>query len=77
VAVRAEDVTIGPDAGAAACRMSGVLEEVTYRGTVLDYTLRMPDGQRIVATMTRRVDIATGAVVPIRVEVANVIPLED
>jgi ABC-type Fe3+/spermidine/putrescine transport system ATPase subunit len=77
VAVRAEDVTIGPDAGAAACRMSGVLEEVTYRGTVLDYTLRMPDGQRIVATMTRRVDIATGAVVPIGLEVANVIPLED
>jgi ABC-type Fe3+/spermidine/putrescine transport system ATPase subunit len=76
VAVRAEDVTIGPDA-AVGCQLSGMLEEVTYRGTVLDYVLRLPDGQRIVATMTRRVEIAPGAVVPIGLEPGNVIPLED
>jgi ABC-type Fe3+/spermidine/putrescine transport system ATPase subunit len=77
VAVRAEDVAIGPDAAAAASQLSGTLEEVTYRGTVLDYKLRLPDGQEIVATMTRRVEIEPGATVPIGLEPGSVIPLED
>ncbi len=77
VAVRAEDIAIGPEAGAASCRLEGVLEAVTYRGTVLDYALRLPDGQEIVATTTRRVEIDLGTRVPLGIDPRHVIPLED
>jgi ABC-type Fe3+/spermidine/putrescine transport system ATPase subunit len=77
VAVRAEDITIGPEAGAAACPIEAVLDAVTYRGTVLDYALRLPDGQEIVATTTRRIEIEPGARVPLGVDPRHVIPLED
>ena len=77
VAMRAEDVTIGADAATATCQLSGTLEEVTYRGTVLDYKFRLPDGQEIVATMTQRVEVEPGATVPIGLTPGNIIPLED
>ena len=65
VAVRAEDVVIGPAAETLACRLSGVLETVIYRGTVLDYVLRLADGQSLTASMTKRVELAAGSNVPI------------
>jgi ABC-type Fe3+/spermidine/putrescine transport system ATPase subunit len=77
VAVRAEDVAIGPLAAGAACQLPGVIESVTYRGTVLDYVLCLPDGQRLTATMTRRMDLAPGSTVPVGIESQNVILLED
>jgi ABC-type Fe3+/spermidine/putrescine transport system ATPase subunit len=77
VAVRAEDVAIGPLAAGAACQLPGVLESVTYRGTVLDYMLCLPDGQRLTATMTHRMGFAPGSTIPVGIESQNVILLED
>ena len=77
VAVRAEDVAIGSLAAGAACQLSGMLESVTYRGTVLDYVLCLPDGQRLTATMTRRMGLAPGSTIPMGIESQNVILLED
>jgi hypothetical protein len=54
-----------------------VLESVTYRGTMLDYVLRLPDGQRLTATMTRRMGLAPGSTLPVGIESKNVILLED
>ena len=77
VAVRAEDVAIGSLAAGAACQLSGMLESVTYRGTVLDYVLCLPDGQRLTATMTRRMGLAPGSTIPMGIESQNFILLED
>ena len=77
VAIRAEDVAIGPLAAGASCQLSGVLESVTYRGTVLDYVLCLPDGQRITATMTRRMGLALGSTIAVGIEPQNVMQLED
>ncbi len=77
VAIRAEDVAVGPAAAGAACQLSGVVEDVTYRGTVLDYTLRLPDGQQITAMVTRRSGIQAGDTVPIGIDPQHVIPLDD
>jgi len=77
VAIRAEDVIVGPLAAGSACQLPGVLESVTYRGTVLDYLLCLPDGQRLIATMTRRMDFAPGSTISVGIEAQNVILLED
>ncbi len=77
VAIRAEDVSIGGAAEGAACRLTGVLESVTYRGTVLDYVVRLGDGQSLTATMTRRIDLAPGATVAIGIDPNAIVPLED
>jgi ABC-type Fe3+/spermidine/putrescine transport system ATPase subunit len=77
VAIRAEDVAIGPAAESLAGRLSGVLETVTYRGAVLDYVLRLPDGQSITASMTRRMELATGFDVSIGIDPRSVILLDD
>ena len=77
VAVRAEDVAIGPAAENLAGRLPGVLESVIYRGTVLDYDLRLQDGQSITASMTRRMELATGSDVSIGIDPRSVILLDD
>ena len=77
VAVRAEDVAIGSAAGGLACQVSGTLEAVIYRGTVLDYVLKLPDGQSITATMTKRVNLSPGSVVPIGIDPRSLILLDD
>jgi ABC-type Fe3+/spermidine/putrescine transport system ATPase subunit len=76
VAIRAEDV-LAVSAAAASGTLSGVLEDVTYRGTVLDYALRLPDGQRLTATMTRRLALEPGNAMTVSVDPQRVIPLED
>ena len=77
IAIRAEDVAVGPAAAGAASQLAGVVEDVTYRGTVLDYTLRLPDGQQITAMVTRRAGIEVGDTVPIGIDPNHVIPLDD
>ena len=67
----------GPLAAGVACQLPGVLESVTYRGTVLDYVLRLPDGQCLTATMTRRMGLALGSTLPAGIKSQNVILLED
>ena len=76
VAVRAEDVMIGNAEGGMST-LAGVLESVTYRGTVLDYVVRLTDGQSVTATMTRRIDLAPGAQVAVRIDPAHMVPLEE
>jgi ABC-type Fe3+/spermidine/putrescine transport system ATPase subunit len=77
VAVRAEDLAIGPAAEQLACRLPAVLETVTYRGTVLDYALRLPDGQSVTASMTRRIEFAAGSEISIGIDPRSVILLDD
>ena len=48
-----------------------------YRGTVLDYDLRLADGQSLTASMTRRVELAAGSNVPIGLDPGSVILLDD
>jgi ABC-type Fe3+/spermidine/putrescine transport system ATPase subunit len=76
VAVRAEDVLVD-GAVAASGSLSGVLEDITYRGAVLDYALRLPDGQRLTATMTRRLAQELGSAMSVSIDPHRIIPLED
>ena len=77
LAIRGEHIHLA--AGAAACvtRLTAVLEEVVYRGTNVDHLLRLPDGQRLVATSTRREVAAPQSVVAIGVDPDDVVLLED
>jgi ABC-type Fe3+/spermidine/putrescine transport system ATPase subunit len=77
VAIRAEDIAIAAAATASVCQLSGVLEDVTYRGTVLDYVVRLPDDQRVIASVTRRMEIPPNSTVSIGINPEHVIPLDD
>ena len=77
VAVRAENLHIGPDAAALPCKLSGTVKDVTYRGTVLDYVVLLPDGQQLTATSTRRLEVRPGAVVEIGFDPKMIVPLAD
>jgi ABC-type Fe3+/spermidine/putrescine transport system ATPase subunit len=76
IAIRAEDVAIGSDAAEADFQLTGVLEDVTYRGTVLDYRLRLSDGQTLTAMITRRIGLEPGATLRVGISRESVIPLE-
>jgi len=77
VAIRSENLHIGEDAEKFDLSVPGVLAESTYRGTVLDYTIELGDGQRLVATTTRHVALAPGSAVTVGFARESVIPLED
>jgi ABC-type Fe3+/spermidine/putrescine transport system ATPase subunit len=75
VAIRSENLHIGSEEYP--CRIAGTLVETTYRGTVLDYLVNLPDGQKLVATTTRHVEVSPGSAVTVGFEPNAVIPLED
>jgi ABC-type Fe3+/spermidine/putrescine transport system ATPase subunit len=77
VALRAENIQLGALAQEQPCRISGMLVETIYRGTVLDYLIGLPDGQKVVATTTRHIDVARGSAVTIGFTPRDLIPLED
>jgi ABC-type Fe3+/spermidine/putrescine transport system ATPase subunit len=77
VAVRAENVLVGPLAESSLARIRAGLVETVYRGTVQDYLLRLEDGQQLVATTTRQIGVPPGSVVTVGFEPEAVIPLED
>jgi ABC-type Fe3+/spermidine/putrescine transport system ATPase subunit len=77
VALRAENVHLGVLAQEQPCRLAGILIETTYRGTVLDYLVGLPDGQRLVATTTRYVEATPGSSLTIGFAPDAIIPLED
>ena len=54
IAVRAENILIGAAASNAPIRFHALLREMVYRGTSVDHHLEFRDGQRAVATSTRR-----------------------
>jgi ABC-type Fe3+/spermidine/putrescine transport system ATPase subunit len=77
VALRAENVLVGPTAESSPARIRAGLVETVYRGTVQDYLLRLEDGQQLVATTTRQIGVPPGTVVTVGFEPEAVIPLED
>jgi ABC-type Fe3+/spermidine/putrescine transport system ATPase subunit len=77
VAIRSENLHIGDDAERYEFRVPGTLADSTYRGTVLDYTIELDDGQRLVATTTSHVALTPGSAVTIGFARESVIPLED
>jgi ABC-type Fe3+/spermidine/putrescine transport system ATPase subunit len=54
VAIRSESISVGNSALGRSVQMDARLHEVIYRGTNNDYDLELADGQRLVATSTRR-----------------------
>jgi ABC-type Fe3+/spermidine/putrescine transport system ATPase subunit len=76
VAIRAEHVRVGRSAEGCATRGAATLIEVIYRGTNVDHILELPDGQRVVATATRRETDGTSGPVQVGFDADDVIPLE-
>jgi ABC-type Fe3+/spermidine/putrescine transport system ATPase subunit len=77
IAIRSENVHIGPHAEERSFRLPGVLVESVYRGTVLEYVVELRDGQRLVATTTRHVPVAPGSAVTVGFDPDAVVSLED
>jgi ABC-type Fe3+/spermidine/putrescine transport system ATPase subunit len=77
VAVRAENLRIGPEAAALPCKLPAKIKDVTYRGTVFDYVMLLADGQQLMATSTRRLEIPPGAAVEIGIDPKIIVPLAD
>jgi len=77
LALRAENLALGEEAERRPCRLPATLLETTYRGTVLDYVLRLSDGQPLVATTTQRVALEPGAAVTIGFQPEALVPLAD
>ena len=77
LAIRAEDIRLGERAAACATRLGATLEEIVYRGTNVDHLLRLADGQRLVATSTRREAAGAPQAVAIGIDAEDVVLLED
>jgi ABC-type Fe3+/spermidine/putrescine transport system ATPase subunit len=77
VAVRAENIHLGALAAAHPTRLAATLEEIVYRGTNVDHLLRLADGQRLVATSTRREVDGAPQSVTIGVDADDIVLLED
>ena len=75
IAIRSEDLHIGANAEPRSLRVAGTLVESAYRGTVLEYLVELGDGQRLVATTTRRASVSPGSTVMVGFEPDGVIPL--
>ena len=77
VAIRAENLRLGPAAQDCDLRFPAVFDEAVYRGTNVDHLLRLPDDQRLTATSTRRELAQAGALVEVGVNRDDVILLQD
>jgi ABC-type Fe3+/spermidine/putrescine transport system ATPase subunit len=77
LAIRAENIHLGGRAAACATRLDATLEEIVYRGTNVDHLLRLADGQRVVATSTRREVDGAPQDVSIGIDAGDVVLLED
>ena len=77
VALRAENVHLGAFAQRQPCRLSATLLDTTFRGTVLDCRLALPDGQTLTATMTQHLEAGPGSIVELGFSPQSVIALED
>jgi len=77
LALRAENVHLAARAEACAIRLPARLEEIVYRGTNVDHLLRLADGQRLVATSTRREVDDVQEAVPIGINADEIVLLED
>jgi ABC-type Fe3+/spermidine/putrescine transport system ATPase subunit len=76
LAIRAENIHLGARAASCAIRLKATLEEIVYRGTNVDHLLRLTDGQRLVATSTRREVDGAPQAVTIGIDAEDVVLLE-
>ena len=76
LALRAEAPTLGEGAEAREVVVEGRVGDVIYRGTVVDHTLVLPDGQRLLVTATER-RASAGESTRLGFAVADLVPLED
>jgi len=77
VAIRAEDLHLGEAGARLPIQLDAVLEERIYKGTTVDHCLRLCDGQRVVATSTRREFEVNGQSVRVGLDPARVVLLQD
>ncbi len=77
LAIRCEDVHLGEQGAHLSLQFSATLEEVVYKGTTVDHRLRLADGQRIVATSTRRAANMPGEDIRVGLDPSRVVFLED
>jgi len=77
LAIRCEDLRLGEQASRLPLQLSATLEEVVYKGTTVDYSLRLADGQRVVATSTRREPDLPGQTVRAGLDPSRVVFLDD
>ncbi len=77
VAIRGERVRVGSAAEGCPVRWRALLRDVIYRGTNVDYVLELEDGQRLVATSTRREVEGGDQWITAGTDVNDVILLED
>jgi ABC-type Fe3+/spermidine/putrescine transport system ATPase subunit len=77
LAIRAENLHVGALARDCPTQLAATLVNVVYRGTNVDYVLNLEDGQRIVATSTRKEPDAVGQRVLVGLDPAAVVMLVD
>jgi ABC-type Fe3+/spermidine/putrescine transport system ATPase subunit len=77
VAVRAENVLVAPPYAEGAVTIRGRLDDVTFRGTVLDYHVSLADGQTLTATSTRRIGSGPADMLEVRIAPQDIVVLED
>ena len=77
LAIRCEDLRLGEQASRLPMQLSATLEELIYKGTTVDHCLLLADGQRIVATSTRREVDGPGQIVLVGLDPSRVVFLED
>jgi ABC-type Fe3+/spermidine/putrescine transport system ATPase subunit len=77
LAIRCEDLRLGKQAASFPLQLAATLEEVIYKGTTVDHCLRLPDGQLIVATSTKREVDTPGQTVVVGLDPSRVVILED
>lgn len=77
IAIRGEDVHLGADANQRDLVLQGRLREQVYRGLYTDYRLELPDGQLLSAMIGRRLDVAPGDTISVRVAADAMTPLAE
>jgi ABC-type Fe3+/spermidine/putrescine transport system ATPase subunit len=77
IAIRAEHLYLGRHAADCAHRTTATVEEIVYRGTNVDHVLRLPDGQHLTATSTRREADRAGGHITVGFSAEDLVLLDD
>lgn len=77
IAIRAENLRVGPRAVECRVQLRAMLLDVVYRGTNVDHLVELEDGQRMTVTSTQREAEGVGRRVPLGFDPAEVVLLED
>jgi ABC-type Fe3+/spermidine/putrescine transport system ATPase subunit len=77
LAVRAENVRVGASDDVDCVRFTARLLDCVFRGTLIDHTLELADGQRLIASATHRAVLTDGAAMTVRVLPEHFVLLED